>query len=59
MASNAAEEDEEGKGDAALPPCTPPASWFAVSAPSEPAPLIPLALLASFASLSPLSLGME
>jgi len=58
FASTAAEEDDEGKGDAALPPCTPPASWFVVSAPSDPAPFVSLALLASLSSRSPPSLKM-
>ena len=44
------------RGAAALPPCTPLACWITLIAPSDPAPFIPLALLASLTPLSPLSL---
>ena len=57
--STDAQEGDESRGDAALPPCTPPASWLAVSAPSETAPLVSLALLASLSSRSPPSLEQE
>ena len=46
-------------GAAARPPCAPPASWIAWSAPSEPAALVRFASLPSLASLSPPSLEEE